>query len=236
MTELLGDLAAFVASHPGELARRTVEHLWISGAATVIALALALPVGLTLGHLGKGGAVAVNAANVGRALPSLGIIALAMPFLGLGEAPAILALALLGIPPALTNSYVAVRQVDRDVVEAARGMGMGGLEVLRTVELPLAAPVVISGVRTAAVQVVATATLAAVIAGGGYGRFIIDGFATGDNAQVLTGAIAVALLTVLVELALEALERAVTPRGLARGAGQALPGAPPPGQDARLAA
>jgi osmoprotectant transport system permease protein len=216
MSGLVGDTAAFVAGNAGLLAQRVLEHVRLSVIALVIAMLVALPVALVLGHTGRGGFLAINAANVGRALPSLALIAIALPFLGLNDASTIFALVLLGVPPILTNTYVAVREVDRDIIEAARGMGMSGGEILRSVELPLAAPVMMSGIRTAAVQIVATATLAAVIAGGGLGRFIVDGFATRNNPSVVTGAVAVALLTILTELGLGAVERVVTPRGVSR--------------------
>jgi osmoprotectant transport system permease protein len=228
---LLGDTAAFVADNAGLLAQRVLEHVQLSGIALVIAMLVALPLALVLGHTGRGGFLAINAANVGRALPSLALIAIALPFLGLNDSSTIFALVLLGIPPILTNTYVAVREVDQDIIEAARGMGMSGGEILRSVELPLAAPVMMSGIRTAAVQIVATATLAAVIAGGGLGRFIVDGFATRNNPSVVTGAVAVGLLTILTELGLGAVERVVTPRGssqaderAARGVPSAVPG------------
>jgi osmoprotectant transport system permease protein len=231
MSGLVGDTAAFVADNAGLLAQRVLEHVRLSVIALVIAMLVALPVALVLGHTGRGGFLAINAANVGRALPSLALIAIALPFLGLNDSATIFALVLLGIPPILTNTYVAVREVDRDIIEAARGMGMSGGEILRSVELPLAAPVMMSGIRTAAVQIVATATLAAVIAGGGLGRFIVDGFATRNNPSVVTGAVAVALLTILTELGLGAVERVVTPRGssrtderVARGVPSAVPG------------
>jgi osmoprotectant transport system permease protein len=228
---LLGDTAAFVADNAGLLAQRVLEHVQLSVIALVIAMLVALPLALVLGHTGRGGFLAINAANVGRALPSLALIAIALPFLGLNDSSTIFALVLLGIPPILTNTYVAVREVDQDIIEAARGMGMSGGEILRSVELPLAAPVMMSGIRTAAVQIVATATLAAVIAGGGLGRFIVDGFATRNNPSVVTGAVAVGLLTILTELGLGAVERVVTPRGssqaderAARGVPSAVPG------------
>jgi osmoprotectant transport system permease protein len=231
MSGLVGGTAAFVAGNAGLLAQRVLEHVRLSVIALVIAMLVALPVALVLGHTGRGGFLAINAANVGRALPSLALIAIALPFLGLNDASTIFALVLLGVPPILTNTYVAVREVDRDIIEAARGMGMSGGEILRSVELPLAAPVMMSGIRTAAVQIVATATLAAVIAGGGLGRFIVDGFATRNNPSVVTGAVAVALLTILTELGLGAVERVVTPRGssrtderVARGVPSAVPG------------
>jgi osmoprotectant transport system permease protein len=212
----VNDVLNFVADHRGEVAQRTWEHVQISGVSLLLALAVALPVALWLAHTGRGGFLAINASNIGRALPSLAIIAVvfSLPGFGLSKNTAIFALVLLGIPPVLTNAYVGVRAVDRDVVEAARGMGMRGMEILRAVELPLAAPVIMAGVRTAAVQIVATATLGALVAAGGVGVFIIDGIALQDTARLVTGALLVALLAILIDLGGGWLERAVTPAGL----------------------
>ena len=209
----------FVSGHRAEVVQHALEHLRMSAISLVLALALALPVALWLAHTGRGGFLAINASNVGRALPSLAIIALvfSLPGFGLSQNTAIFALVLLGIPPVLTNAYVGVREVDRDVVEAARGMGMRGTEILRGVELPLAAPVIMAGVRTAAVQIVATATLGALVGAGGLGLFIVDGIASSDTARLVTGALLVALLAILIDLGFGVLERAVTPAGLAVG-------------------
>ena len=199
---------------------RLVEHTTMSAAAIVAAAAIALPIGIWLGHRGRGGAVAINLANVGRALPSLAILALFQQAFGLrgwpgfGARPAFVALVALAVPPLVTNAYVGMRGVDADVVEAARGMGMTGGELLWRVELPIALPLVMAGLRTAAVQVVATATLAAVTAWGGLGRFIVDGFGQRDDAQVVAGAILVGLLALATELSLGAAERAVVSEGL----------------------
>lgn len=199
---------------------RLTEHAVMSGAAVLAAVLIALPAGLWLGHRGRGGALAINLANVGRALPSLAILALAQEALGLsgwpgfGARPAFVALVALAVPPLVTNAYVGMRGVDRDVVEAARGMGMTGAGLLWRVELPIALPVVMAGLRTAAVQVVATATLAAVTAWGGLGRFIVDGFGQQDNAQIVAGALLVALLALVTELVLGRVQRAVVSRGL----------------------
>jgi osmoprotectant transport system permease protein len=156
----------FIVDNRGEVLQRIGEHLEISVISLLIALALALPLALWLAHSGRGSFLAINASNVGRALPSLALIAIAVPWGGLHPQTVIFALVLLGIPPILTNAYVGVRQVDVDVVEAARGTGMHSLQVLRGVEVPLAAPVIMAGIRTASVQIIATATLGALVATG----------------------------------------------------------------------
>ena len=201
---------------------RVLEHLRISAIAVVAAAAVALPLGLYIGHTRRGEVVAVSIANLGRAIPSFAILALAFPVslrlgLGLSDWPAIAALFLLAIPPILTNTYVAVKAVDRDTVEAARGMGLAGRDVLRSIEIPLGAPLIVAGLRISAVQVVATATLAALVAGGGLGRFIVDGFAQGNDGMTLGGALLVALVAIATELGFAVVERAVTPAHSRRG-------------------
>jgi osmoprotectant transport system permease protein len=198
---------------------RIGEHLLLSSLTVVVAVLIALPIGVIFGHTGRGGFVAINIANLGRALPSLALLALMLPAalslkLGLGFWPTFFALVPLGIPPVMTNSYVAVRGVDRDVVEAARGMGLREREVLSRVELPIAAPLIIAGVRNAAVAIVATATLGALVAGGGLGRYIVDGLARQDYPRLFVGAVLVALLSICVELAFGVLERVAVSSGL----------------------
>lgn len=193
---------------------RLAEHLEISVEAVAIGAVIALPIGIVLGHYGRFGNVAINVSNVGRAIPSFAILAIAFQVFGLGSTPILLALAALAVPPMLTNSYVALSEVDPDVKEAARGMGYRELARLTRIELPLAVPLVMAGIRTSAVQVVATATLAALIAGGGLGRFIIDGYAQQIYQEVFAGALLVALLALATEFGLSALEKVLVPRGI----------------------
>jgi osmoprotectant transport system permease protein len=205
---------------------RIAEHLWLSALAVAIAAAVALPIGVLLGHTGRGGFAAISIANVGRALPSLALLALALPAafalgLGLGFWPTLFAMVPLGIPPILTNSFVAIREVDRDVVESARGMGMGEWQILRRVELPIAASLLIAGVRNAAVAIVATATLGALVAGGGLGRYIVDGLALQEYSRLFVGALLVALLAIATELLFGLVERVAVSPGL-RSAGPRL--------------
>jgi osmoprotectant transport system permease protein len=193
---------------------RLGEHLHLSIESVVFGALIALPIGVVLGHFGRFGSVAINISNVGRAVPSFGILVIAFQAFGLGDLPIVLALTALAIPPMVTNSYVAMREVDTDVRDAARGMGYREVARLVRVELPLAVPLIMAGVRTSAVQVVATATLAALVAGGGFGRYIVDGFAQSNYTKVFAGGVLVAALALSTELSLSGLERIVTPKGL----------------------
>lgn len=199
---------------PDGVPNRLLEHVAMSGAATLTACAIALPLGLALGHYGRGGFLAINVSNIGRALPSFAILVIALQATGIGARPAFVALVALAVPPIVTNSYVGMRAVDADLKDAARGLGMRGSQVLLRVELPLAVPVVMAGVRTAGVQVVATATLAALVAWGGLGRFIVDGLGRRDFVMVFAGALLVAALSSATEAVLAGVQWLVTPRGL----------------------
>jgi osmoprotectant transport system permease protein len=193
---------------------RLFEHLYMSAASLAVAALVALPIGITIGHIGRGGNLAINVSNIGRAVPSFALLVLAVQLLGIGFWPAFVALVALGIPPMVTNSYIGMREVDADVREAAKGMGMRPRAVLWRVELPIAAPLIMAGVRTSAVNIVATATLAALVAWGGLGRFIVDGLAQRDSVQLFAGAVLVALLSIAVEVSLTGLQRITTPIGL----------------------
>lgn len=239
------------ASHwtgEGGALQRLGEHLYLTGVCLVLSCALALPVGIWLGHSGRGSALAVNLSNAGRAVPTFAVLVLlSMGPLGrTGDWATIVALVLFALPPLLTNAYTGVSGVDREVVEAARGMGMTGWQLLRQLELPLALPLLMTGVQTAAVQLVATATLAALPGGGGLGRLITAGFGNYDTPQVVSGALLVAALALLVERTLTLAERLLDPmRGRTRtprphdgvdgtrGSGQdpGSPGSPAPAQD-----
>ena len=192
---------------------RLLEHVELSGASILAAAIIALPIGIGLGHLRRGGIVAINVANVGRAVPSFALLVIAFELVGLGWPPAFIALVALGIPPMVTNSYIGMGEVDADIREAARGMGMRERAVLFRVELPIALPFVMAGIRTSAVNVVATATLAALVGWGGLGRFIIDGFSQRDDAQKIAGGLLVAILSILVEVSLTGLQRLSVPKG-----------------------
>lgn len=197
-----------------------LQHIGYTIIPLAIAIAIALPLGVWVGHTGRGGTLAINAANVGRAVPSFGIIVIAYIASGRGIIPVYITLIAMAIPPIVTNSYVGVRQVDPEIKDAASGMGLTGWQLVRQVEVPMALPVIMAGIRTSAVQVVATATLAAYIGLAGLGRPIFTGLATGvqfnqqARAIVLVGVIAVALLAVGTEQGLGWLERRIVPSGL----------------------
>jgi osmoprotectant transport system permease protein len=203
----------FVGEHPGLLATKAAEQLELAGAALGLAVIVALPIGIVLGHLHRGSGVAVGASIVGRALPSLVLIGVLLTALGIGFVNNMVALAVLATGPVLTNAYVAVDRVDRDAVEAARGMGMSPSQMLRRVELPLATPLIFTGIRVAAVTVIATAPIAAVAGGGGLGDVIVNQ-ASYRLEGVIGASICVMALSAAVWLALVAAEKAVTPKAL----------------------
>lgn len=214
---LVGDTARWLVdgehwSGPDGIPARLLEHLTVSVSAVVLAAALALPLACWLGHVGRGGTLVVALANASRAVPTFAVLVLlvATP-VGFGDRATVVALVLFAVPPLLTNAYVGVRDVDRDAKDAARGMGMSGWQLLRKVELPLALPLVMAGVRTASVQVVATATLAAYVGGGGLGRFVADGFGRADQPMTVAGGVLVGALALVTEVGLGAVQRRVTP-------------------------
>ncbi|HEX7224593.1 MAG TPA: ABC transporter permease [Candidatus Limnocylindria bacterium] len=225
--EFLGEVVAWFAdpatwSGSDGIPTRIGEHLVLSIIPLLVAIAVALPIGAWIGHTGRAVNLVINVANIGRAIPSLAILAVVTMLLqawlvdiGLrsvsSEIATIIAMTALALPPILTNTYVGVSEVDADLVEAGRGMGMTARQVLRRVELPVALPVILAGIRTAAVQVVATATLGAVFATGGLGRYIIDGIAQRRYDAVLAGAVLVAALSILTEVGFTLVERRTAP-------------------------
>jgi osmoprotectant transport system permease protein len=204
---------------------RLVEHSLLTVTATLVAALIGLPIALWLGHVGKGGVVAINISNVGRAVPTFAVLLLLAlgpvgssyfgPF-GRAGAATLVALVLFALPPIITNAYVGMREVDRDTIEAARGMGMRGSQLLRSVEVPLALPLIVTGLRLAVVQVWATATIAALVAGPGLGRIVTLGFVRQDVAQVVGGALVIAVIALLLEVALVGVQSLIDPVARAR--------------------
>jgi len=217
--EFLAELAAWFtdpANWQGAdgVPNRAFQHVWYSLAAVATAVAIGLPVGLWIGHTGKGGAVVINIANAGRSIPTFGIILLVVTLMGIGFLPLYIALVAFAAPPVLTNTYAGVREVDSQVRDAAFGMGMRPFEVLTKVEFPVAIPLIMTGVRTATTQTVATATLGAVVGMGSLGQYIVSGISSRNSVLITAGAILVAALALLSEVLFAGVQRLLTPNGL----------------------
>jgi osmoprotectant transport system permease protein len=210
---LFVDAMGFVVDERSLVLHKAWEHIVLSAAAVAVAVAIALPLGVVLGHLHRGSFIAVNAANVGRALPSLAVIAIGIAFLGVGFTNVTVALVVLAVPPILTNAYVGVDEVEPDAVDAARGMGMTPWQVIRRVEVPLALPLIFTGIRTATVFVVATATIAAIAGGGGLGDIIVNQAAYRIEG-VVGAAVCVSVLALGADALLGLVQRILTPAGL----------------------
>lgn len=224
MIEFLGELASWFAdpatwSGRDGILNRLWQHLWISGASLAASVAIGLPLGLFIGHSGRWAGLVVAVSNIGRAVPSLGfmgiVFILLLPFgLGVGPIPVLVALIALGLPPIVVNAWAGLREVDDELLEAARGMGMREGEVLRLVEVPIAMPVILAGIRISAIQIVATATLATVFGAGTLGQQILVGFAVNDQVRIFGAALIVALLAIATEVGFGMLQRAATSPGM----------------------
>ncbi|WP_405062800.1 ABC transporter permease [Kribbella sp. NBC_01505] len=210
--DFLGDSVNWSGSEG--IPTRLVEHLTYTFLSLVIAAVIAFPIGLLIGHTRRGAFVAINTVNAWRALPTLGLLTLIVLLIGIGQVPVIIALVVLGIPPILASTYAGVAGVDRNTIDAARGMGMTGREILTKVEIPIAMPLIISGLRSATLQIVSTATVAAFVALGGLGRYVIDGLGVRDFPQMLAGALMVAVLAIVLDLAFALIGRYAVSAGL----------------------
>jgi osmoprotectant transport system permease protein len=210
---VFGDAITFAADNSDLLWDKTVEHIVLSAAAIAVALVVALPLGVLLGHLHRFSWIAISVANVGRALPTLAVIAVLLVFMSIGNTVVGIALVVLAVPPILTNAYVGVSEVDADTVESARGMGMTEWQILSRVELPLATPLVFAGIRTAVVFVVASATIAAIAGGGGLGEIIVNQ-AEYRIEGVIAASLVVSGLAFAADAAVGAVQRLVTPKPL----------------------
>jgi osmoprotectant transport system permease protein len=206
---MLGDILAWLADHPQAFETAVTQHLALSVTALVAALALALPLAIVLVRWDRAAGPVIASVNVLRTIPSLALLSAALPLVGTGFLPSVIALTLYGLPAILINTHTALREVDPDVVEAGQGQGMTDRQVMRHIRIPLGLPVIFAGIRTAAVQIVSAATLAAFIGGGGLGELITAGMGTLNIAELLLGGLAVAALAMVTELAFAALEWSV---------------------------
>ena len=200
------DVFGWIAAHPKVFMQAANQHLVLSVTALIAAIAVALPLALAITRSERAANAAIAGVNVLRTIPSLALLVIMLPFLGTGFVPAVVSLTLYGLPANRINTYTGLREVDRDIVEAARGQGMTDGEIMRRIEVPLALPVIFAGVRTGAVQIVSAATLAAFIGGGGLGELITAGMGVLDMPQLVVGGLAVALLAVATELGFAAIE------------------------------
>jgi osmoprotectant transport system permease protein len=200
------DVVGWIAAHPKVFVQAANQHIVLSVTALVAALVFALPLALAITRSERAANAAIAGVNVLRTIPSLALLVIMLPFLGTGFVPAVVALTLYGLPAILINTYTGLRGVDRDIVEAARGQGMTDAGIMRRIEVPLALPVILAGIRTAAVQIVSAATLAAFIGGGGLGELITAGMGVLDMPQLMVGGLAVALLAVATELGFAGIE------------------------------
>jgi osmoprotectant transport system permease protein len=211
---LLNDLLQFIADPSNDYSGHTLDYIKLCAIAIILATVISIPLGVVVVRNPLASFIAVNLTGLMRAIPVLAFLAVAIPFLGVGFKPALVALVVLGIPPILLNTYTGIRGIDPAMIEAARGMGMTTWQIITRIQTPLVLPIIAAGVRTSAVQIVATATLAAIIGAGGYGEYIYLGVREFDNTQLLVGVLPVAILAILVELSLSWLQRALTPAGM----------------------
>jgi osmoprotectant transport system permease protein len=218
-------------SGPSGIPARLGEHLVISGSSVLLALLVAIPIGLYVGHTNRGSGLAINLANIGRAIPSYAMMVIPVPLtltlapilgydagFGLTFLPIFIAMTFLAVPPILVSTYAGLRSVDRDLIEAGRGMGLSERQILAQIEIPLASSIIVGGLRTATLQVIATATIGAILGGGGLGRFIFDGLTNGEAGypSIYAGAILVAGLAIGVDLILAWAQDRLTPRAMRR--------------------
>ncbi|MFE6506755.1 ABC transporter permease [Nocardioides sp. NPDC057767] len=212
--DYLLDAANWSLNSPDGFPQRILEHLGYTFLSLAIAAVIAFPIGLLIGHTGRGALIAINLGNAGRALPTLGVLMLALGLVGIGLVPVTIALVVLAIPPVLATTYAGIRAVADETVDAARGVGMTEAQIAWRVEVPIALPIIIGGLRNASLQVVSTATIAAYAGLGGLGRYLFDGLATLQYDQVVAGAIVLAVLAVLIDLALAGAQRLLVSPGV----------------------
>ncbi|MFL5665174.1 MAG: ABC transporter permease [Ktedonobacteraceae bacterium] len=211
---IFNDLLQFIADPANDYLGHSLAYIKLCLVAIIVAIIISVPLGVIVARNPIASFIAINFSGLMRAIPVIAFLAAVWPFLGFGFLPSLVALTILGIPPILLNTYTGIRGIDPATIEAARGMGMTTWQIVTRIQTPLVLPIIAAGVRTSAVQIVATATLAAIIGGGGYGEYIYLGLREFDNTALLAGALPVTLLAILVELSLAWLQRALTPAGL----------------------
>ncbi|GCE25533.1 choline ABC transporter permease [Dictyobacter alpinus] len=210
----MSDLLHFINDPGNAFADHTLTYLKICGVSILVAIIIGVVLGVAVARNAILAFVAVNLSGLMRAVPVIAFLIAALPYLGVGFTPTVVALIVLGIPPILLNTYTGIRGIDPAMIDAARGMGMTQWQIISKIQTPLVLPIIAAGVRTSSVQIVATATLAAIIGAGGYGEYIIDGLNRLNNVSILAGALPVALLAIIVELFMSWLQRILTPKGL----------------------
>jgi len=208
------DVIEFIADPYHDFLGTTIQYLKLCGISAVLAMLIGIGLAILVSRNAIAAFTAVNLSGLMRAIPVIAFLIAAIPFLGVGELPAIVALVVLGIPPILLNTYTGIRSVNPATIDAAKGIGMTAWQIITRVQAPLVLPTIAAGVRTATVQIIATATLAAFIGAGGYGNYIVDGVATFKNEEILAGAIPVAMLALIIEVFMSRLEYTLTPEGI----------------------
>ena len=208
------DVLQFIANPRNDFIGHTIQYLEICGISILLATLIGITIGISVSRSTVASFTAVNVSGLMRAIPVIVFLVAAIPILHTGNLPAIVALVVLGIPPVLLNTYTGIRSIDPATIDAARGIGMTSRQIVARVQAPLVLPVLAAGVRTSAVQIVATATLAAYIGAGGYGDYILDGIYTFKNVEILAGAIPVAILALMIEVFMSWLQRILTPKGM----------------------
>ena len=208
------DVLQFIVNPHNDFLGHTIQYVEICGLSILLAILIGVTMGVTVSRNALAAFTAVNLSGLMRAIPVIVFLLVAIPFLGTGDPPTIVALVILGIPPILLNTYTSIRSIDPATIDAARGIGMTSWQIVTRVQAPLVLPVLAAGVRTSAVQIVATATLAAYIGAGGYGDYIVDGINTFKNEEILAGAIPVAILAMMIEVGMSWLQYSLTPKGM----------------------
>ena len=208
------DVLQFIANPRNDFIGKTIQYLNICGISILLAMLIGIVLAIAVSRSAIAAFIAINLSGLMRAIPVIAFLIVAIPFLHTGNFPAIVALIVLGIPPILLNTYTGIRSVDPATIDAARGIGMTTWQIITRVQTPLVLPTIAAGIRTSAVQIIATATLAAYIGAGGYGDYIVDGVATFKNQEILAGAIPVAILAMIIEVCMSWLQRILTPEGV----------------------